>query len=355
MTIRDRKIRVGVVGCGKIASNHFDAITELADQLEFSCVCDKHAEALNQTTTKFGIKGYSDIDTMLKSEPDLDIITLCSPSGLHAQQTIQIANAHKHVITEKPMATRWSHGIQMVNACDKANVKLFVVKQNRYQPALQLLKNAIKQQRFGRIYLVNLNVFWTRPQTYYDQAKWRGTWEFDGGAFMNQASHYVDLLQWLIGPVQSVQAMMSTLAIDMEVEDTGVLNIRWRSGTLGSMNVTMLTYPKNLEASLTILGEKGSVKIGGLSANQIEHWEFNSPHEEDEKVSALKNPPQLKSNFGHKLYYENVAKTLRGEAEAHIDGRDGLRSLEILTAAYLSARDNKHVSLPLIHLGNEIT
>ena len=158
------------------------------------------------------------------------------------------------------MATRWSDGIKMVNACDKAKVKLFVVKQNRYQPALQLLKEAIKKQRFGRIYLANLNVFWTRPQTYYDQAKWRGTWEFDGGAFMNQASHYVDLLDWLIGPVQSVHAMMATLAINMEAEDTGVLNIRWRSGTLGSMNVTMLTYPKNLEASLTLLGEKGSVK-----------------------------------------------------------------------------------------------
>ena len=346
---KGNKIRIGVVGCGKIATNHFNAITELSDQYELISICDTHADTLHQASSHHGVEGYHDIPNMLKSRPELDIVTLCSPSGLHAQQTIQIAHMGKHVITEKPMATRWSDGIDMVNACDKANVKLFVVKQNRYQPALQLLKNAIKKQRFGRIYLANMNVFWTRPQAYYDQAKWRGTWEFDGGALMNQASHYVDLLDWLMGPVQSVQAMMSTLAINMEAEDTGVLNIRWRSGTLGSMNVTMLTYPKNLEASLTILGEKGSVKIGGVSANQIQHWEFDQTDEQDEHIEKLKEPPQLAANAGHKLYYQNVAKTLRGEAQADTDGRDGLRSLEILVAAYLSARDNKNVSLPLIY------
>lgn len=347
--INDRKIRIGVVGCGKIATNHFNSIMELSDQFELLSVCDNQSDNLQHAKMTLGVDGFHDIDSMLNARDDLDAITLCSPSGLHAQQAMQIAHAGKHVITEKPMATRWSDGIKMVNACDKANVKLFVVKQVRYQPALQLLKNAIKKQRFGRIYLVNLNVFWTRPQNYYDQSKWRGTWEFDGGAFMNQASHYVDLLHWLIGPVQNVQAMMSTLAMNIEAEDTGVLNIRWRSGTLGSMNVTMLTYPKNLEASLTVLGEKGSVKIGGLSANEIKHWEFDQPDEQDEIAQQLKEPPQLKSNFGHKCYYENVAKTLRGESQADTDGRDGLRSLEILIAAYISARDNKHVSLPLVY------
>jgi UDP-N-acetyl-2-amino-2-deoxyglucuronate dehydrogenase len=347
--IMNRKIKMGVVGCGKIAANHFKSISELADRYELLCVCDTQAENLKDATSTLGVDGYNNFDSMLASRPELDLITLCSPSGLHAQQSIRIANSGKHVITEKPMATRWTDGINMVNACDNANVNLFVVKQNRYQPALQQLKQAIKKQRFGRIYLVNLNVFWTRPQSYYNQARWRGTWEFDGGAFMNQASHYVDLLDWLIGPVQSVQAMMGTLAINMETEDTGVLNIRWRSGTLGSMNVTMLTYPKNLEASLTILGEKGSVKIGGLSANQILHWEFEYPHEQDIIAHQLKIAPQLPTNYGHKLYYENVAQTLSGKAIADTDGRDGLRSLEILIAAYLSARDNKLISLPLIY------
>lgn len=349
MRLEKQKIRIGLVGCGKIAANHLQTIRELENQFELHAVCDSNANTLQTVTRDFEVTGFSDLTTMLKSKPELDIVTLCSPSGLHAKQTIQIANAGKHIITEKPMATRWVDGIDMVNACDEANVRLFVVKQLRYQPALQLLKRAIKNKRFGRIYLVNLNVFWTRPQSYYEQARWRGTWEFDGGAFMNQASHYVDLLQWLFGPVQNVQAMMSTLAIDMEAEDTGVLNIRWRSGTLGSMNVTMLTYPKNFEASLTVLGEHGSVKLGGLAANQIEHWQFAQADEEDSLANNLKNAPQFAANHCHKCYYENVAKTLHGETHADTDGREGLRSLEILTASYISARDNKTVALPLIY------
>ena len=347
--MHQQKIRIGVVGCGKIAANHFDSILELSDQFDLRSVCDKQPDSLERIKNKLGVAGYQDLNSMLNSEPELDLITLCSPSGLHAQQTIQVAQSGKHVITEKPMATRWSDGVDMVNACDQAGVNLFVVKQVRYQPILQLVKNAIKKQRFGRIYLVNLNVFWTRPQNYYDQAKWRGTWEFDGGAFMNQASHYVDLLHWLLGPIQNVQAMMSTLAMNIEAEDTGVLNLRWRSGALGSMNVTMLTYPKNLETSITILGEKGSVKIGGVSANQLLHWEFNTPDEQDESAQLLKTAPPLAPHYGHKCYYENVAHTLRGNAHADIDGREGLRSLEILIAAYLSARDVKNVSLPLVY------
>jgi len=348
MHINDRKLNIGVVGCGKIATNHFNSITELSDRYELVSVCDPNSETLQKVVDSRHVAGYTNLESMLQAQPELDLITLCSPSGLHASQTIRLAQSGKHVITEKPMATRWRDGIDMVNACDNANVKLFVVKQNRYQPALQLLKQALRKQRFGRLYLANFNVFWTRPQSYYDQARWRGTWEFDGGAFMNQASHYVDLLDWLIGPVQSVQAMMSTLAIDRETEDTGVLNIRWRSGALGSMNVTMLTYPKNLEASLTLLGEKGSVKIGGVSANQILHWEFEDTDADDEVAQTLKTAPQNVPHFGHKLYYENVFSTLAGHTLADTDGREGLRSLEILIAAYLSARDNKHMSLPLI-------
>lgn len=349
MGTTNRKIRIGIVGCGKVAINHLKAIAELENDFELQCICDNQEDVLNNVSSSLGIDGFTNIEHMLRTRTDLDIITLCSPSGLHAQQTIQIAQSNKHIITEKPMATRWADGVNMVNTCDAANVKLFVVKQNRFQPALQVLKNAMNKNRFGRIYLVNVNVFWTRPQSYYNQAKWRGTWEFDGGAFMNQASHYVDLLSWLFGPVQSIHAMMSTLSINMETEDTGILNIRWRSGTLGSMNVTMLTYPKNLEASITILGEKGSVKIGGLSANEIHHWEFSQEDADDETASQLKQAPKLAPHFGHRLYYENVAKTLRGESYPETDGREGLRSLEILIAAYLSARDNKVINLPLVY------
>jgi UDP-N-acetyl-2-amino-2-deoxyglucuronate dehydrogenase len=252
-----------------------------------------------------------------------------------------------HVITEKPMATRWRDGINMVKACDKANVRLFVVKQNRRNSTLQLLKRVCTEKRFGRIYMVNLNVFWTRPQDYYDAAKWRGTWELDGGAFMNQASHYVDLIDWLIGPVDSVQAMTGTLARDIEVEDTGVLNIKWRNGAMGSMNVTMLTYPKNYEGSITILGEHGTVRIGGVAVNEIQHWEFADKRDYDEGIMDANYETTSLYGYGHPLYYKNVVDVLRGEAEQETDGREGLRSLELLIAAYMSARDGRTVSLPL--------
>lgn len=346
--ISDRKIRIAVVGCGRIASNHLAAITKWSDDFDLVGVCDGHAETLNQAMQQTGVAGYSCIEELINNA-NPDVITLCTPSGLHAQQAIQIAKLGKHVITEKPMATRWTDGMQMQSVCDEMKVRLFVVKQNRFNPTLSLLKQAITKKRFGRIYLVNLNVFWTRPQSYYDQAKWRGTWELDGGAFMNQASHYVDLLDWLIGPVQSVQAMMATLGRNVEVEDTGVLNIRWRSGTVGSMNVTMLAYPKNFEGSLTILGEKGTVKLGGVAVNDIQHWEFADQQPEDEQViTASKDTTALQSS-GHIPYYENVIQTLRGQTDAAVDGREGLRSLELLTAAYLAARDNKTISLPLEH------
>jgi UDP-N-acetyl-2-amino-2-deoxyglucuronate dehydrogenase len=251
-----------------------------------------------------------------------------------------------HVVTEKPMATRMHNGLRMVKACDDAGVRLFVVKQNRRNTTLQLLKRAIDARRFGKIHMVHINVFWTRPQSYYDQAKWRGTWEFDGGAFMNQASHYVDLLEWLIGPVERVQAMMSTTR-DIEVEDTGVLNVKWRSGALGSMSVTMLTYPNNLEGSITILGEKGTVRIGGVAVNDIQVWQFADEADYDAEIGKANYETTSVYGFGHPLYYQNVVETLRGEAEPETDGREGLKSLELLIAAYISARDGKTVSLPL--------
>ena len=246
------------------------------------------------------------------------------------------------------MATRWDDGKRMVEVCDRAGVQLFVVKQNRLNPTVQLVKRAIAKGRFGRLFAVQCNVFWTRPQEYYDGAKWRGTWEFDGGAFMNQASHYVDLLEWLIGPVESVQAFTATLARRIEVEDTGVAAIRWRSGALGSINVTMLTYPKNLEGSITILGEKGTVKLGGVAVNQIEHWDFAEPDPEDDaKWRDASYQTSSVYGLGHGLYYDNVIRALRGEAAPETDGREGLRSLELLVAIYQSARGGTRVGLPL--------
>lgn len=343
--ITGRKIRVALVGCGRISANHFGAIEKHAAGMELVAICDADPATLAAHRDRYNVAGYLDEGEMLEREK-IDLVIICTPSGLHPDHVALAAKHKVHVMTEKPMATRWADGVRMVRACDEAGVRLFVVKQNRRNSTLQLLKRAVSEDRFGRIHLVNLNVYWTRPQSYYDQAKWRGTWEFDGGAFMNQASHYVDLLEWLIGPVEKVQAMMST-ARAIEVEDTGVLNVRWRNGALGSMSVTMLTYPKNLEGSITILGEKGSVRVGGVAVNDIQLWEFAEPRDYDVSVKEASYQTTSVYGFGHPAYYENVIATLRGEAEAETDGREGLKSLEVLIAAYLSARDSRTVSLPL--------
>lgn len=344
--INDRKIRLALVGCGRIAKNHFAAIEQHGDRAELVDVCDINPAALAQAVEGTGAAGHRSLESLLSSS-SADLVILTTPSGLHPDQATLIAESGRHVMTEKPMATRWHDGLRMVKACDDANVRLFVVKQNRRNATLQLLKRAVEQKRFGRIYMVNINVFWTRPQDYYDSSAWRGTWEFDGGAFMNQASHYVDLLDWLIGPIESVQAYTATLARDIEVEDSGVMNIRWRSGALGSMNVTMLTYPRNLEGSITIIGEKGTVRVGGVAVNDIQHWEFAEPHADDELVRSASYDTTSVYGFGHPLYYDNVIKVLRGEAAPETDGREGLKSLEVLIAAYLSARDGRRVALPL--------
>ena len=344
--IVNRKIRFALVGCGRISQNHFKALTEHRERAELVGVCEIDPVALRGAIKQSGAQGYSTLAGLLKNS-NADIVALATPSGLHPDQAIQVAESGRHIMTEKPMATRWQDGKRMVAACDAAGVRLFVIKQNRLNPTLQLLKRSIDRGRFGRIYVVAINVFWTRPQEYYSSAKWRGTWEFDGGAFMNQGSHYVDLLDWLVGPVESVQAYTGTLARNIQVEDTGVMCVRWRSGALGSVSVTMLTYPKNLEGSITIIGEKGTVRIGGTAVNEIDHWEFSEPDPDDKLAKEVSYHTASVYGLGHPTYYDNVIKVLRGEAEPETDGREGLKSLEIVIAAYLSARDGKRVALPL--------
>jgi UDP-N-acetyl-2-amino-2-deoxyglucuronate dehydrogenase len=345
--VNDRKIRFALVGCGRISPNHFGAIEAHSDKAELVGVCDTDPAALAAAVERTGAEGYSSLYELLAGRSGADVIVLTTPSGLHPQQTIQAAEAGFHVMTEKPMATRWKDGLEMVDACDRAGVQLFVIKQNRRNKTLQMLKKAVRDGRFGRIYSVAVNVFWTRPQSYYDSAAWRGTWEFDGGAFMNQASHYIDLLDWIVGPVESLQAMTATLGRNIEVEDTGVMLVKWRSGALGTVNVSMLTYPKNFEGSLTILGEKGTVRIGGVALNEIQEWTFAERVPEDDQVGQASYETTSVYGFGHPLYYENVIAALRGEVEAETSGREGLRSLEILIAAYLSARDGARINLPL--------
>jgi UDP-N-acetyl-2-amino-2-deoxyglucuronate dehydrogenase len=317
-----------------------------AAQAELVAVCDIDPAALRAAVQATQAEGFDSLTALLAgSRPDC--VALATPSGLHPQQVIEIARAGVDVMTEKPMATRWSDGLAMVRECDAAGVRLFVVKQNRRNRTLQLLKQALDKGRFGRIYTVGVNVFWSRPQSYYDSAAWRGTWEFDGGALMNQASHYVDLLDWLVGPVESVMAYTGTLARNIEVEDTGVAALKWRNGAMGTVNVTMLTWPKNLEGSITVLGEKGSVRIGGVAVNEIQHWQFADSDPMDAQLDEASYQTTSVYGFGHPLYYEGVIRSLREAAPPEISGREGLKSLELLIAMYLSARDGKRVSLPL--------
>lgn len=345
--ITGRPIRFALVGCGRISANHVEALRQHAARAELVAVCDNRPEALEAAVARTGVRGFASLDALLAGS-DADIVTLATPSGLHPRQAMRAAAAGRHVLTEKPMATKWDEGMAMVRACRDAGVKLFVVKQNRLNPTMQRLKAAIDEGRFGRIFMVAVNVFWTRPQSYYDDAPWRGRWDLDGGAFLNQASHYVDMVDWLVGPVDNVHAYTATLARDIEAEDTGVMSLRLRRGGLASINVTMLTHGRNFEGSITVLGERGTVRIGGVAVNQVQHWAFDEPRPEDATAMDASYAAPSVYGPGHPLYYDNVISTLRGEGHAEVDGYEGLRSLEVVIAAYRSARDGVRVGLPLV-------
>jgi UDP-N-acetyl-2-amino-2-deoxyglucuronate dehydrogenase len=345
--IQDRVLRFALVGCGRIAASHFAALRHHAGRAELVAVCDNRPQALADAVAHTGAQGFASFEAML-AQARADVVVLATPSGLHPRQAMAAALSGHHVVTEKPMATKWDEGMEMVRVCRQAGAKLFVVKQNRLNPTLQLVKAAVDAGRLGRIFMATANVFWTRPQSYYDAAPWRGRWDLDGGAFLNQASHYVDMVDWLVGPVDSVHAYTATLARAIEAEDSGVMSLRLRKGGLASINVTMLTYGKNLEGSLTLLGERGTVRVGGVAVNRIEHWEFDQAQPEDAQVRSANYDPASVYGQGHTLYYDNVVKTLRGEVQAEVDGYEGLRSLEVVIAAYRSARDGVRVGLPLV-------
>ncbi len=338
-------IRIALVGCGRISANHIEAIARV-EGLVLSAVCDTIEERARSAGEKGGVPWYTSYEKMLAEAP-CDAVAIATPSGLHPPQGVLAARAGKHVISEKPMAISLAGADALVQACDAAGVNLFVVKQNRLNAPVQLLKRALDKGRFGRLFLANTTVHWSRPQEYYDQARWRGTWEFDGGAFMNQASHYVDLMQWLVGPVESVIAKTATIARRIEAEDTGAAVLKFRNGALGVIEVTMLTYPKNLEGSFTLIGEKGTAKIGGTAVNKIEHWTFADADPDDDLVEQVNTDPPSVYGFGHEPYYRNVLKVLRGEAVPDTDGRGGRKSLELILGIYESAKTGREVPLPL--------
>jgi len=340
-----RAFRIALVGCGRISRNHFDAIRKV-EGLSIAAVSDSDEARARGAGEELGVPWFPSYAAMLKNA-EADVVTICTPSGMHSAQGVAAAKAGKHVITEKPMAITLEQADALVDATDAAGVRLFVVKQNRLNPAIQLLKRAVDKGRFGRIYLANSTVRWNRPQEYYDSAPWRGTWEFDGGAFMNQASHYVDLIQWLVGPVESVVAKTATQARRIEAEDSGVAVLKFRNGAIGVIEVNVLTYPRNWEGSITIIGERGSAKIGGTAVNKVEHWTFADYDDDDKLIEAAATSPPSVYGFGHEGYYRNVLAVLRGEAQPETDGRGGRKSLELILGIYQSAKTGRDVPLPL--------
>lgn len=344
--IQNRKIRVALVGCGRISASHIGAIQNLGAEAEIIAVCDTVAERARAAADKTGAKAYGALEEMLR-DPAIDLVAICTPSGLHPEQGIAAARAGKHVLTEKPMAVRWEDGLRLASECAKAGVELFVVKQNRLNPTVAFLKHAIDQGRLGRIHTVSSNVFWTRPQEYYDQAPWRGTWALDGGAFMNQASHYVDMMTYLGGPLAEVAALTATQARKIEAEDSGAACFRYANGAVGTMTVTMLSYPKNIEGSVTVLGDQGSVRIGGVALNKFEIFHFADQRPEDEKIQSLSYEPTSVYGNGHQPYYASVFAALRGDKGAKVDGREGLTSLQTLAAIYRSVKEKRTIALPL--------
>lgn len=360
----DSKIRCAIVGCGRIVHNHIKSIHEIPEY-QIVAVCDIDCKKTATIKEKYDFLNISatfdNLETMLKSI-EIDLLVVCTPSGLHPQAAIIAAKYGCHVLVEKPMATNLADAKAMIKAFDGRANKLFVVKQNRYNATIQLLKEVIESGRMGRIYQIACNVLWTRPQEYYDAAKWRGTWEFDGGAFMNQASHSIDLLSWLFGAVESVQAFTATAARNIEAEDSGVVALKWRNGMLGTVNVSMLVYPKNLEGSLTIIAEKATVKIAGVAFNQIEKWDFEDADNgyvelsDEQATVAKKQDTAAKSNsyatdsvygFGHAIYYQKLLDAIKHGSTDIVDGRCGMKSLELIVAIYRSARDQACVNLPL--------
>jgi predicted dehydrogenase len=339
-------IRFGLLGCGRIAKRHSDLLGGNHIQgASLVAVCDPIAARADAVATKFGIPAHYDIDEFL-ARKDIDAVAVLTPSGLHPQHAIACARAGKHVVVEKPMALRLQDADDMIRACDEAGVKLFVVKQNRFNVPVVKAREALDAGRFGKLILGTVRVRWCRDQAYYNQDKWRGTWAYDGGVLSNQASHHVDMLEWFFGDVVSVHARAVTALAKIETEDTAVATLRFRNGALGIIEATTAARPTDLEGSLSILGEKGTVEIAGFAVNQIRHWRFveETPADKEviEKFSV--NPPNV-YGFGHQAYYQHVVDCLTNQRAALVDGLEGRKSLELITALYESIETGQEVAL----------
>lgn len=338
-------IKFAFIGCGRISKKHIEILSNSTlSEAKLVSVCDIEINKAKDVGEKLNIPYYQDMHEMLQSE-EIDVVSILTPSGLHAQHTIEIAPYRKHIIVEKPMALTLTDSDRMIESCDRYGIRLFVIKQNRYNLPVQQLRKALDANRFGKLVLGTVRVRWCRDQHYYDQDDWRGTWKYDGGVLTNQASHHIDLLEWCMGEVESVFAKSTTALVDIETEDTAVVTLKFTNGALGIIEATTATRPKDLEGSLSILGEKGSVEIGGFAVNEIKHWSFLEKEEEDNNIDSFSvNPPNV-YGFGHKAYYEHVIDCITHNKKALVDGLEGKKSLELINAIYESIETGKEVFL----------
>ena len=339
-------LKFAIVGCGRIAKRHSDLLGEgQIEGAELVAVADQHldrAEALGEAKN---VPAYTDMHKMMEVEKP-DVVTVLTESGLHAQHVTELAPHGADIVVEKPMALTLEDADKMIETCDRHGVRLFVVKQNRFNVPVVELRKALEAGRFGKLVLGTVRVRWCRPQAYYDQDSWRGTWAYDGGVLTNQASHHIDLLEWMMGDVESVFAKSTTALVDIEAEDTAIVTLKFKNGALGIIEATTAVRPKDLEGSISILGETGTVEIGGFAVNEMKHWNFSEalPGDEDvfEKFSV--NPPNV-YGFGHQAYYEHVVDCINGKKQALVDGLQGRRSLELINAIYEAIETGKEVFL----------
>jgi UDP-N-acetyl-2-amino-2-deoxyglucuronate dehydrogenase len=291
---------------------------------------------------------FSDMHEMM-ARARLDVVTILTESGHHAEHVIALAPYGKHIVVEKPMALTLTSADEMIRACDRYGIRLFVVKQNRFNVPVLKLREALEAGRFGKLVLGTVRVRWCRRQDYYDQDAWRGTWALDGGVLTNQASHHIDLLEWMMGEVESVYARTTTALAHIEAEDTAVVVLKFRSGALGIIEATTAARPTDLEGSISVLGERGTVEIGGFAVNEMKVWRFEKPVADDDLVLAQYsvNPPNV-YGFGHKAYYQHVVDCIRGDQPHLVDGLEGRRSLELISAIYESVETGREVHMRFV-------
>ena len=332
-------MKFGIIGCGRIAERHAEHISRIGT---LTAVCDIKEERTRVFKSKYACRAYMNIDDLLKAEREIDVISVCTPNGLHAKHTIMALNAGYHVLCEKPMATTVVDAEKMINTALQSNKRLFIVKQNRFNPPVQAVKNAIEEGRFGKIFSIQLNCFWNRNRAYYENSDWKGTRKLDGGTLYTQFSHFIDLLYYFFGDISDAMGFSQNFnhTDTIEFEDTGMVAIRFYNGILGTINYTVNSYRKNMEGSITIFGEKGTVKIGGQYLNELEYQQF-----EDFEITDLPpgNPP---NNYGeyrgsmsnHDKVYANVADVLQNGSAIATNGFEGLKTVEIIDKIYRAIR-----------------